>query len=315
MTLNHNFKLKRRFSVSIFGLVILLIAGGLFTSSAVAQFSVSKFSLRSGAEMAADSNELDVAYVPTPIFVVDQMLKLSSPGPDDFLIDLGSGDGRIVISAAKNFSTHGVGVDLNPKLVKLSKQYAIEEGVADRTTFRIQNIFETDLRKADVVTMYLLPELNLKMRPKLINELKPGSRIVSHNYHLGEWRPDKTVLLKQTTADGDSIVYLWIVPANVVGTWRWRMYLRSEEHDFNLRLNQNYQDFSGFAMIQGRKWPVFNTSLVGDRISFSLLSDSETRLIKQDYKGRIKGNAIIGSVTLSGAMEVKQMRWKAQRQE
>ncbi|MFC1816727.1 SAM-dependent methyltransferase [Thermodesulfobacteriota bacterium] len=315
MVLKCNFKLKRRFFISILGLVILTITSSFFISSAVAQYSGSKFSQQSGIGLSEDSKGLDVAYVPTPIFVVTEMLKLSSLGPNDFLIDLGSGDGRIIITAAQKFGALGFGVDLNPKLVELSKQYAIEEEVADRTTFRIQNIFETDLRKADVVTMYLLPELNLKLRPKLISDLKPGARIVSHNYHLGEWRPDKTVLFKQATEDGDSIIYLWIVPANVVGTWQWRMSLRSEEQDFNLRLNQNFQDLSGSAMIQGRKWPVFNTSLKGDRISFSLISEGQIRLIRQDYTGRIKGNVITGTVKLSGATEAKQMKWKALRKE
>ena len=274
-----------------------------------------KFSIYSGAELADASANLDVGYVPTPMEIVNEMFLLSAVGPKDFLIDMGSGDGRFVITAAKRFGTRGLGVDLNPKLVALSKKYALAEGVADRTEFLVQDIFLTDIQAADVVTMYLLPEVNLKLRPKLLGELKPGARVVSHNYHLGDWRPDKTVLMEKITSEGDdSILYFWVVPASVAGTWHWRVDLRGDEQDFILELQQHYQDISGTARNKDHPWPVFNASLTGDRIRFSLASEADGRIIRQDYEGRVNGNAIEGTATISGATEGKQLKWQAFRQ-
>lgn len=284
-----------------------------FTTAANSQYETPKFNDYSGAEFAQESADLDVGYVPTPMMVVNAILKLGSVGPNDFLIDLGSGDGRIVITAAQKYGTRGLGVDLNVKLVALSKNYAKEEGVAKQTKFIIKDIFETDISKADVVTMYLLPEVNLRLRPKLVRELKPGTRIVSYNYHLGEWRPDKTIFIEKLTMDDDAIIYFWIVPAKISGTWHWRLELRGKDEDFNCRLNQNFQDVSGAAWNNGRKWTLFNPLLVGDRISFSLVSEAQGRIIRQDYNGTIKENAIVGTVELSGAIVEKQMPWKALR--
>jgi len=270
------------------------------------------FSIYSGAELADDSADLDVGYVPTPMEIVDEMFSMSAVGPKDFLIDMGSGDGRIVITAAKRFGTRGLGVDLNAKLVALSKKYALAEGVADRTEFLVQDIFLTDIRAADVVTMYLLPEVNLKLRPKLLRELRPGARVVSHNYHLGDWRPDQTVLMPKITSEGDdAILYLWVVPANVAGTWHWRVDLRGDGQDFILELQQQYQDISGTARNQGQQRPIFNASLTGDRIRFSLASEADGRIIRQDYEGRVNGKVIEGIVKTSGATEEKQIKWKA----
>lgn len=273
------------------------------------------FSINSGAELAGDSADFDVGYVPTLMVIVNEMFALAAVGPGDFLVDLGSGDGRIVITAAKRFGARGRGVDLNPKLVTLSKKYALAEGVADRTEFLVQDIFLTDIRAADVVTMYLLPEVNLKLRPKLLRELKPGARIVSHDYHLGDWRPDKTVFMEKIKAEGDdSILYFWVVPARVAGNWHWRVDLRGKEQEFIMALEQHYQDISGTARNQGQAWPVFDASLTGERIRFSLASEADGRIIRQDYTGRISGDAIEGAVTISGATTEKQMQWQAFRQ-
>lgn len=283
-----------------------------FVWAASARAAENKFSIYSGADLADASANLDVGYVPTPMEIVNEMFSLSAVGPKDFLIDMGSGDGRFVITAAKRFGTRGLGVDLNPKLVALSKKYALAEGVADRTEFLVQDIFLTDIQAADVVTMYLLPEVNLKLRPKLLGELKPGARVVSHNYHLGDWRPDKTVLMEKITSEGDdSILYFWVVPAKVAGTWHWRVDLRGKGQEFILELQQHYQDISGTALNQGQQWPIFNIGLEGDRIWFSLSSEADGRIIRQDYEGRVNGNAIEGTVRISGATEEKQIEWKA----
>ncbi|KAM3113147.1 SAM-dependent methyltransferase [Phormidesmis sp. 146-33] len=152
---------------------------------------------------------LDVPYVPTPTAVVEEMLKLAKVGKNDVLYDLGSGDGRIVVTAAQKFGTKGVGVDIDPERVKEANENARKAGVTDRVEFRQQDLFKTDLRNATVVTLYLLPRINLQLRPKLFKELKPGTRIVSHAFDMGDWKPEKVVEV------GSSTVYYWVVPEKI----------------------------------------------------------------------------------------------------
>jgi SAM-dependent methyltransferase len=147
----------------------------------------------------------DVPFVATPGEVVDQMLRLGKVGRNDVLYDLGSGDGRIVIAAAKRFGTRGLGVDIDPVRVREARENATKEGVADKVKFVQQDLFHTDLSQATVVTLYLLPKINLKLRPKLQRELKPGARVVSHNYDMGDWKPDQVVEV------GNHTVYLWVI--------------------------------------------------------------------------------------------------------
>lgn len=149
----------------------------------------------------------DVPYVPTPQTVVDEMLKLAAVTSSDVVYDLGCGDGRIVITAAKKYGARGVGVDIDPERVKEANANAVQAGATDRVKFLEQNLFATDLKDASVVTLYLLPEVNLKLRPKLWSELKPGTRVVSHQFDMGDWKPDKTVEI-----DGSKIYY-WVIPA------------------------------------------------------------------------------------------------------
>jgi SAM-dependent methyltransferase len=152
----------------------------------------------------------DVPYVPTPQEVVDEMLTLANVTKDDVVYDLGCGDGRLVITAVKKFGAkRGVGVDIDPERIRESNENAKVAGVTDRVEFRVQNLFETDFKEATVVTLYLLPDVNLKLRPKLLAELKPGTRIVSHAFDMGDWKPEKTV----TVEPGKQRVYFWTVPA------------------------------------------------------------------------------------------------------
>ncbi len=152
------------------------------------------------------SLNLDVPYVPTPQPVVDEMLKLAGVKKGDILYDLGSGDGRIVVTAAKQFGIHAVGYDLNPERIKEANENAKAAGVTDRVNFRLQDLFQADIHEASVVTMYLLPSVNLKLKPKLLQDLKPGTRLVSHDFDMGDWTPEKTV-----SVDGHKL-YLWTVP-------------------------------------------------------------------------------------------------------
>ncbi len=152
----------------------------------------------------------DVPYVPTPQAVVDEMLKLARVSKDDVVYDLGCGDGRLVITAVQKFGAkRGVGVDIDPQRINESNENAKAAGVTDRTKFVVQDLFQTDFKEATVVTLYLLPEVNLKLRPKLLAELKPGTRIVSHAFDMGDWKPEKTV----TVPGGGQTIYLWTVPA------------------------------------------------------------------------------------------------------
>ena len=149
---------------------------------------------------------LDVPYVPTPQSVVDKMLDIAKVTGEDYLIDLGSGDGRIPIAAAKRFGTKGMGVEIDPVHVQEAKTNAVNARVADKVEFKKQDLFETDLSQATVLTLYLLPRVNLQLRPRLLNKLKPGTRVVSHSFDMGDWKPDQKI-----TVDGRKI-YLWIVP-------------------------------------------------------------------------------------------------------
>jgi tRNA A58 N-methylase Trm61 len=156
----------------------------------------------------------DVPFVVTPDNVTLEMLKLANVGPQDYVIDLGSGDGRIVITAARRFGARGLGIEIVPELVKKSRENAKQAGVAERAEFREQDLFEADLSKATVVTLYLLPEVNLQLRPKL-QKLKPGTRIVSHDWDMGDWKPDRTIVVdapdKPIGREKSSRIHLWVV--------------------------------------------------------------------------------------------------------
>jgi SAM-dependent methyltransferase len=197
------------------------------------------------ALLASPAHALEeVPFVVSPDNVTNAMLEIAHVGPEDYVIDLGSGDGRIVIAAAKRFGARGLGVEIDPKLVELSRARARVSGVADRAFFREQDLFKTDLTPATVVTMYLLPDVNLQLRPKLL-ALSPGTRIVSHDWDLGDWRPDRTITIevpeKSVGLEKSSKVHLWIVPARVQGDYCGTGKARGTL----LRLAQQYQQFRG----------------------------------------------------------------------
>ncbi len=183
----------------------------------------------------------EVPFITTPDNVTLEMLQAARVGPADHVIDLGSGDGRIVIVAAKRFGATGLGVEIVPDLVDKSLRTAREVGVADRVNFKVQDLFQTDLSPASVITMYLLPDFNLKLRPALL-ALKPGTRIVSHDWDMGDWKPDQTTVVpvpdKKVGLEKSSKVHLWTVPARIDGLWCGAGSLR----DFSLRVTQRYQD-------------------------------------------------------------------------
>jgi SAM-dependent methyltransferase len=188
----------------------------------------------------------DVPFVVTPDNVTLAMLELARVGPRDYVIDLGSGDGRIVIAAAKRFGARGLGVEIDPGLVKVSRDSAKKAGVADRAEFREQDLFLTDLEPASVVTLYLLPEVNLQLRPHIL-ALKPGTRVVSHDWDMGDWQPDRTITVaapeKRIGLAKTSTVHYWVVPAKIEGTWCGV----DRAAGTRLELTQRFQKFRGNA--------------------------------------------------------------------
>lgn len=187
-------RLPRSVVVSVLALALGLTVAG----SSVAQ-----------QQLKPLDKEPEVPYVPTHETVVAEMLKVAKVGKNDVLYDLGSGDGRIPITAAKRFGTRGVGVDIDPARITEARENAKKAGVADKVKFMQQDLFETDIKEATVVTLYLLPDVNLRLRPKLLADLKPGTRVVSHNYDMGDWKPLKTITVK---VPEEHTIYYWVVP-------------------------------------------------------------------------------------------------------
>ncbi|HEX8430995.1 MAG TPA: class I SAM-dependent methyltransferase [Longimicrobium sp.] len=233
---------------------------------------------------------LDVPYVATPNEVVAQMLALAAPTRNDVLYDLGSGDGRIVIEAARRFGTRGLGIDLNPVRVEEATANARRGGVRDRVRFRQQDLFETDLRPASIVTLYLLPRVNLELRPKMFEQLRPGTRVVSHAFDMGDWAPDTVVTVKVNQGLGRAMVYAWTIPAKVAGLWT---LTTPEGRRIALPLRQRFQRFTGPNGVSGR--------LMGDRIAFTLTERVNGRTVTRRFSGRVTGDGMSGTVAGAGA--------------
>jgi hypothetical protein len=213
----------------------------------------------------------DVVWVPTPQALVDKMLDMAKLTPQDFVMDLGSGDGRTVITAAKRGAT-ATGIEYNPDMVALSKRNAESERIANKASFLQADLFETDLTKANVITMFLLPDINLRLRPKIL-DLKPGTRVVSNTFTMGEWEADQTATIPECTSWCTAL--LWIVPAKVDGAWQ----LQQGE----LKLSQTFQNISGTL----GNTPVTNGKLDGDQITFSAGGTQ--------YTGRVNGATMEGT--------------------
>ncbi len=207
----------------------------------------------------------DVPFVPTPLPVVEEMLRLADPQEGEVLYDLGCGDGRIVITAAKKYNIKGIGVDIDPQRIEESNENAKKVGVADRVKFLEKNLFEMDFGDADVLCMYLLTSVNAKLRPKILADMKPGARVVSHAFDMGDWQPDKTVQVKSSD---NRTVYFWIVPARVEGTSEVMLKSPQGERKATLELQQNYQLVSGTAKVGGEELPIKDGKLSGDRLTF-----------------------------------------------
>ena len=248
----------------------------------------------------------DAPFVATPQVTVDEMLRLAEVGPQDFVLDLGSGDGRIVVTAAKKFGARGLGVDIDWQLVAEGEENAKQAGVADRVRFVQQDLFRTDLGQATVITTYLLPYMMLKLRPKLL-ALKPGTRIVSHDFDFGDWRPDRKTSIRKN-------VFLWVVPAPVAGRWQARLELPPIERLLELELTQRYQDLAAHARLNGVPSQVWETRLAGDRLSFVVVDTTDRENEASLYfDGRIDGDVIDGGLTRGVGAARSVIRWRAVR--
>lgn len=241
---------------------------------------------------------LDVPYVPTPAQVVSRMLDVTHVGPGDYVIDLGSGDGRIVIAAAERGAA-GMGIDLNPERIREAEENALNAGVTDKVLFVQGDLFEADISHASVVTMYLLNSVNLRLRPVLLETLRPGTRVVSHAFSMGEWEPDL-----HTRVDNRN-VYLWIIPARVQGTWEWdingesfTMSVNQEFQKINLRLNSGEQTLA-----------VRDPVLSGERISF-MASNQQTG-DQYLFSGFVEDNTINGTAHIRNGEDSAIESWTA----
>jgi SAM-dependent methyltransferase len=263
------------------GLLILVF-------SAIAVCAPAQTPTQLGFEPEVGQAGKDVIWVPSPPELVEKMLDMAKVMPGDFVIDLGSGDGRTVIAAARR-GTRALGIEFNPDMVALSRRNAVGAGVADKATFVQADIFQSDLSNATVITMFLLTELNLKLRPTILS-LKPGTRIVTNSFRMGDWAPDETAELGCETY---CTAYLWIVPARVEGKWQ----LPHGE----LTLNQEFQKVSGTLRTGNSMVPISRGRLRGNQIRF-VTPDS-------DYRGRVGEKSIEGTVRSAGNTGT----WKATR--
>jgi SAM-dependent methyltransferase len=253
----------------------------------------------------AQSANLDVPYVPTPLPVVERMLDMAQVGPGDYVIDLGSGDGRIVIAAAQRGAT-GHGVDLDPDMVREAEQNARLAGVVGQAMFLEENIFETDFSRASVVTMYLLNKINLELRPSLLERLRPGTRVVSHDFSMGDWEPDAQARVREELAD--SMVYMWIIPARLQGRWSWQI----EGESWVMDIEQTFQYMDAQIRVGDQQLEVIESTVRGDRVQVRA-SGPGRRLV---FNGRVTESQqmITGTMQVRRANQRQLHGWTAVRE-
>jgi hypothetical protein len=227
----------------------------------------------------------DVIWVPTPDALVDRMLRMAQVTANDFVVDLGAGDGKIAIAAARDFKCRSLGVEYNPDMVGVARRNAEKAGVANLAKFEQGDIFVFDFSAATVVTMYLLPSLNMKLRPTLL-KMKPGTRLVTHQFTMGSWEPDDS-----STIDGRP-GYLWIVPASVGGSWKLATTDARGTAELNASFSQVFQNVTGTARLSSMEGRMRAVKLAGDRLSFELMDD---RGVLRSYDGRVAGDRIEGT--------------------
>jgi SAM-dependent methyltransferase len=261
------------------------------------------------AAAAGAQQRADVPYVPTPPSVVEAMLDVAGVGADDYLIDLGSGDGRIVLTAVTKRGARATGVELNPGLVADARREAGRLGATAKANFVDANIYIFDFSPATVLTMYLLPSINLDLRPRILS-LKPGTRVVSHDFDMGKWRPDvrrEISVPNKPYGPPVSQIYLWHVPAHLAGKWEWSFAAGRVEASFR----QTFQQVAADAVLERGRVAIENVRLQGDTLAFSLASDAGGRRQTWEFSGRISGDRIAGSYREGAGAQ--QQEWQARR--
>ncbi len=246
-------------------------------------------------------------YVPTPQVVVDQMLRFGRVNAADFVMDLGSGDGVIVLTAARQMKASGMGLEIDPELVARANNTALKLGVSDRATFRVQDVFKADLSKASVVTLYLLPGMMMNLRKKIYDELRPGARVVSHDYHFGDWEADDRITFdvpEKEFINGvpSATVYLWTIPAKISGAWTIKV--DGIQQQQAVEFSQNFHVSNG-TLINARGANLSDVALKGEAITFSIWRDAA----RHHYRGQVKGGVMSGMVNLDG----REAQWRAER--
>ncbi len=246
------------------------------------------------------SQDLDVPYVPTPPNVVERMLDVAGVNSSDYVIDLGSGDGRIVIAAAKRGAS-GHGIDLDPKRVAEARNNARNNQVDKKIMFLEENIFKSDFSRASVITMYLLPTINDKLRPVLLDKLEPGTRIVSHSFDMGPWRADKKMNVADKNGNPHEVFY-WVVPAQVGGRWSWS----NGQNDFILNINQHYQEITAkLTDSNGNTYTIKESIVHADRITIRAEADGKNIVLS----GRVESDRILGTMQVHHAGDKTLSKW------
>ncbi len=234
----------------------------------------------------------DVVWVPTPDEIVQRMLRMAKVTPQDTVYDLGAGDGKIAIAAGKLGAT-AVGIEYNPDMAKLAQCYVQAEELTGKTRIIQGDVFKEDFSKASVVTMYLLPELNLRLRPTILN-MKPGTRVTSHQFTMGDWEPDETAEVDYRTA------YLWIVPAKVEGAWTLRE--QGSTNAYTVNLSQKYQKITGDLTTGSAKQPLVGATVRGEEVRFAFNDDKG---VTRTLTGTVRGNELTGTLKGAGGTETK----------
>ncbi len=264
---------------------------------------------RAVSQVVSDGQEkinLDVPYEPSSEEVVRTMLEMARVRKDDIVYDLGCGDGRIVIAAARKTGARGVGVDLDPERIKESLVNARKANVTGQVRFLQQDLFQADIGEATVIMLYLWPEVNLKLRPKLLRELRPGTRVVSHSHDMGSWKPDQS-----TAAAEGHRVYFWVIPANVTGVWEWDV-PEGKKH-YIMKLSQQFQRVSGTLQLGSDEIPVKNLELRGDQLQFIAERFFEGQVQTLRFAGRVQGHLIEGTAEGMPVGSGEKQLWKARR--
>ena len=240
----------------------------------------------------------DVVWVPTPDEVVERMLLMAQTKPEDYVIDLGAGDGKIAIAAAKKFGARSMGVEYNPDMVAFAQKNAQAAGVVGKAQIVHGDIFVTDFTQATVLTMYLLPSLNMRLRPQIL-AMRPGTRVVAHAFNMEDWEPDES-----SDVDGRR-VYFWVVPANIAGRWAVELSGGSGSEKVSLNFDQKFQKIEGVAYLGSVLAGLREPKLSGFRISFAYV---DSRGVRRDFTGRVTGATMEGSFRTDGGQEG---RWSA----